>query len=263
MKPFAKLAERQLHFPAIESVAESLVVDGEDVIVPRDYTIRKVELITSGYPSGSLFLDGYPGVHTESLDLGEAPIGNRTNPNDSRWAATTDKMGDGWLATDSYVIIDGPYKDVFLIPLPISSAEKDYEISADVDGDEATATVSVRGPMIAGGVRPTTSAQAKGYKIRMVGSIGKASKTIDVLESKGPGTFTLRSQPSEPVVLVSHRGVFSAPLAFQTLNTTGTGLGALIGGFDKGIIRAELVLEMPFHRDKVLASETIATTSAR
>jgi hypothetical protein len=249
---FGKVAAKIFQPPSLDSAAASLVVNDNGAFFSGEGTLEKIEVISSGFPNE---LVGFPSVQTMVRRLGGEPTKNQISMKESRWGAVINQAGSGWIAADAYLVRDGRFKNVVFIPLAPPSIDKDYRISADAGGDSATALISLRGATIRGEIRVKARARARGYGLRVTGKVKSFSGAVDIFECRDSERFTLVSQPSQPVILVAYRKFIGPWILYAFLRQAGVLSGAMVGGFGKGLFKAEMFLRMPLFQEMVFSSE--------
>ena len=249
--------ERDSPFPEIDFIASRLVPGEGAVSLTGDHLLRKVDIVSSGYPTygrGAIIGSGV----TIRLSKSEQLAQNQIVLQDSRWGAIIDIAGAGTIAADGFVLESGPSQGVLLIPLLSSTFDKVYDVAATVNGDSAVASLAVAGPEIFGELKVKTREKAVGYKLRITFRIDEFYETARVLDSKDSDVFTMQSQLSRPTLLVTHPRVLSPLLVSSFLNRARIASGAIIGGFGKGVFKMELELKMPWFRNRIFDSESIS-----
>jgi hypothetical protein len=231
------------------TLANSISVNQDDIILPTEFRVSKVQIQTARYASGRSKLK------TSIIPQSPAYATQRINWRSNLWGGVMDRNGIGWFHADGYVVSDGTFKGVILVPVQPSKLKGTYSVTADNEDGFASAEVTINGPRLSGRItQPQGEGKTCSLRIR-----GKAEIDNVYLDVRSPQkeTFSFATQPTSPLILVGHSKFFNPPVLMKSLIGGARSRGTIFGGIGLGVFNAELVIGSPHTKPRVFESEPI------
>jgi len=244
---FILICRSLYYYSRIEALVSNISITENGVKLPEGTVAYEQEFLSTGWES-----KGYH-ASTKIRDIGNSPVPkNDINSNDTTWSAIIDEYGYGWFKSTAFMITEGYYKNVIILPIAPSSFSTQVHVSGAYNMDSASAEVEVKEGIINGKVHSVHRQEVKSFYILLRGKTGNLEKKVELIRFESENNFTTHVQPSKPFILIFYKQFFS-PLNIKNI----LGLTMLIGDFKRGSFDIALGVDIPLKKDILFWSEPL------